>query len=294
MTFSMLLLVILVQIAIFQFLSLSFTRSLFVARIGEPVGPEADRVAHYLARAKQLRFGFGSFLLAACLVIAAGVLSGPSAKIALAVVSVTSSVAFTGAIIRDRREVHAMLQDRPDGAVRLASLRPRRLRQWYHPAWETLPVAISVATVAFLVVWDARGYPVRPGILAFLALQIAFVFGALLYTVRYGTTARNSSALSSLRRQPELALELGERLLGAELRYFMIAKVGVALLLSATIVHLAMVDAGNALEPAFKTVRWLLAGALLVAFAAYVARVGMLTKRALDRAESARGWNRAG
>ena len=150
MNTTILALVVVGQIVVFQFLSVPFVTSLFTAHLTHPPEHPSGAAADHLGKARRHRFALGALLLFAVLIGFIGLPNNPgSRKLLLAVVSLVSSGAFAGASWIDRRALRTIRDALPDAGVRLASLRPRSLSQWYGRSWEIAPVVLVLATLAF-------------------------------------------------------------------------------------------------------------------------------------------------
>jgi hypothetical protein len=279
-------LIIIVQITVFQFLFVAFTRSLFTVRLGTPPGSLAAGVAAYIRKAVLHRFSLGAvLLLSACWVG----LSGPDEpgfrKLLLAAISLISSVAFTIALVMDRRTIASMRDTLPESHIRHASLGPRTLRQWYHPSWEIVPVAVLLATAAFTVSVGYRLGEIPARMLVLQVLQGTFVIGSLFYSLRYGTATTNvATTLPMFRDHPDVALEFSEELAGRENRYFILAKIGVALLLANGTIRAGLVAIDHGAAPILGKTMWALIILLLAAFAHFIVRLVSLVRQAERRA----------
>lgn len=281
MNSSVLALVVIGQIAVFQFAAVAFTRSLFAALLGYPSDPLAGESATYLRKASRYRFILGGVLLVFALASLIGLpADATTRKLLLAVVSLTSSGAFAYASVKDRRAVRSMRKALPESGVRRASLQPRAVSHWYGTAWEILPIAILLATVVLTITLGRRLGYITTKMWVLQILQAAFVIGALVYTIRHGIAVPNvSSRLPMLRDRPELALEFGERLAAREMQYFMVAKIGVTLLLGVGTVHVGLEALEHSAAPLLNAAKWAIIGLLLALFTAFVLHIVALTRR---------------
>lgn len=279
--------VVIGQIAVFQFAAVTFVRSVFAAILGDPPDPLAREISTYLRSASRYRFVLGGVLLLFTLASAIGL--PPESvvrKLLLAAVSLTSSGAFAYASVTDRRTVRMFREALPDFGVRRASLRPRASAHWYGVAWEVLPVVILAATLVATITLAPQLGHIPTEMYVLQILQVAVVIGTLLYTFRHSMAVPNvSSRLAMLRDRPELALDFGERLAAREMRYFMAAKIGVALLLGVSVVKAGLDELGHAAAPLLGTANWVIIGLLLASFATFVFQVGALTRRMQHQAQ---------
>lgn len=272
------------QIVVFQLFPIPLTRSLFRARLDTPppsVDAELRRYVHDSSRSRSL---LGAILLVVAL--GGGLLGlGPTVagpKILLAVVSLTSSAAFLAATVRDRRVLHSLLGRLPEASRRIASLERRHLSRWYRPAWEVLPIVVLVVTGTLAALAGLRSGALPPRTWLLLALQAAFVLGGLLYVLqRAPAVTPVPQRPVSVRDRPEAALRVGEDLLAREMRYFVAARIGVALLLGTSVAEDALGALRHPAAPVAGAATWGLVGVLLLAFARYLRDVLRATRRAL-------------
>lgn len=275
------------QIIVFQFAAVALTRSVFTVILGNPSGSLLDRMTSYLRKVTVFRVALGVVLLILAMTTVLGPFKEPPAgKILLAVVSLISAAAFAAGLIRDRRTARAMRSELHDAGIKRASLGPRSVADWYPPAWEAVPIALLLLTVVLTVSFgfQLQEVPVKMGV--FQALQAAFAVGALLYTIRYGIAVPNvSSRLPMLRDRADLALEYGEQLAAREMRYFLSAKIGVTLLLGVATVGVGLKAMHHRAASILDAAEWVIVGALLLLFAAYVFQIVSLTRRVMRRVE---------
>ena len=289
MSFPTLPVIVVAEICLFQFVSIGLTRSLFSVYLGKPPEGISDRVARYLSRVARFRFAIGGLLGLVVLTVLLGWPADPGVrKLVLAVVSVTSALAFGAGFVSDQQTVRSLVKTLPESAVRRASLAPRSIDQWYAPAWEVVPLVILGSTAAF-VLWMASTSSLPEVAWAMLGLQAAFVVGALFYTLRFGSAVPNvSQRVAALRDRPEIAMRLGERLAAREMQYMMLAKNGVALLLGVSVVHAVLRDHHHELTPWLGVASWVLVGLLMLAFAGYIVQVTALVRRTMQDSEQPR------
>jgi len=280
-------LTVLVQVLVFQFLAVAFTRSVFVVRLGSPPEPVAAKVAGYLQKAARSRYLLGAILLALAIVIRWVLpLSVGMAKLSLAVVSLVSAFAFVAAVVRDRNFARAAQDELPEAGIRRASLAARPSRYWYSPYWELVPICLVGITCVY-VYWLTLQLTTLPAMIwVWLGVQVVFAFGALWYAARWGMRVPNvSRRLAMLRKHPELALKLGERLAANEARYFMPAKVLVTLLLGLKVLREGMEAMGSAGVETVALLKWLLVGLLILTYVLFILQLGRITKGAMREAE---------
>lgn len=270
------------QVLLFQISAVPFTRSLLEARTGRPAGEGES----YFRKAARFRRALGFLLLIAPSAALLGYPEDPGArKLLLAAASVISSAAFAAAAIRDRRELRSAVERAPGAGLRRASLAPRSLRRWYHPAWEGVPPLLTLATV-LLVLGLGRSLPSISGSAwTMIVLQALFAAGAFFFSLHAGASVPDRwSRLAALRAHPEQGLAYGESLASLERRYFLLTKIGVTALLGTAAVHDVLEAAAHGRAPLIRGVEWGLVLLLLAAFAGYLAGVVGLTRKALREA----------
>jgi hypothetical protein len=278
MSHFVLVLVVSVQIALFQFVSIVVTRRLFSMLLSHPNADSTVEAATYLQRIRRQRLTLGTVLLAVTFSGLFPLPAGPGVSaVLLAVASVTSAVAFSVASIQDRRLVESTREVDPGGGIKYASLEPRSLRHWYNPVWEALPIATLLATSVFTIWFGDRLGRIPIAMLIVLALQALFVVVAL------WRTAFHPPGVSSMPRlrcdRPEVALRLAEQLAANEMQFFMIAKVGISLLLAVMSLRIGLKTLDDPAAPSMNFAHWAIVGLLLLTFAGYLVRFMALTKR---------------
>jgi hypothetical protein len=281
MNLSILALLIMAQVFVFQFAAVAFVRSVFSAVLGNPPEPLASKSALYLGKAGLHRVVLGGVLLLCALATLVGFPGDPTLrKILLAVVSVTSSGAFAWATVNDRRALRSMRDALPDAGVRRASLEPRAVSHWHGLVWDILPIVILLATVVLTIILGRRLGYVTTHMWVMQILQAVFVIGAVAYTFRRGVAIPNvSSRIAMLRDRPELALTFGKRLAAQEMQYFAIAKIGVALLLGISVAEAGLEPLNSPALSVLGVASWVIVGALLVLYAIFVSQIMILTRR---------------
>ena len=288
MTIVVLSLVILFQIGLFQFLAVLANRSIFQQELQLLGALAPDRLTNHARRPPVLQLGLG--LILGCLVLLPlfGLPSDPVlGKLLLVSVSLISAIGFFFTRARDRAMMSLLIGYTPEGSVRRASLKCRSLRQWYHPAIEAIPIVIFVATLLFLtrvpefIAADEPAFTAgRMYILTLYGFQGLLVFGAHFYALGKGVDVNSMATyLPSLRRQPEVALRLGEELAGTQVRFFMFMRIGVAALLGTTIVEKVFAAIGNPGVFLWQAIGWGLIGVLLISFFFYLRKVGRISRQ---------------
>jgi hypothetical protein len=288
------LVVVLVQIAVFQFASVFLARGAPALLVGDRDLPAelARRMDRFRRSSGRSRMALGGLLAAAALL--AGLIrpAGPGeGKLILAAISLVSTAGMIGGYLRDRRAIRSMQDLKLDSGLRLASLEPRTIRRYYHPAWEALPVVVLVASAAFTVWAVSREGVVANGdsaglhMIAILALQGFLVVGLLVFTSNSVLASASLAArLPVFRESPEAAIALDNALRETELRYFLAAKVGVVLLLALRLGEIAAEALHNPSRAWLEAGGWALVTALLVLFGFYVHRVVKLSRKVVNAA----------
>lgn len=276
--------IIVVQILAFQFLSIRLTRA-FPQQIhgAETLSAEdAGKLEEFQKGAGRSRFVLGVILL---LLAALAVLVFPfgyrEEKITLAIVSIASSLGLVFGFLSDRRRFVEILDLLPESRYRVASLRRRRLRDYYAPAWELVPVLIILATIA-LTIWIVRSTPstagtsielTTPKLWIFPLLQIAILGVLTTLGISAATKPTQADCLTKTRiynGRPEEALHQVEHLRRAEVAYLLMAKVGVLLLLGISQMRNARALVGMESGLVLGTARWIVVFVLFILFARYL------------------------
>ncbi len=280
-------LVVLCQVGLFQILTALANKSLLHKEFGLLETPVPDRLAKHNRQAPVRRIVLGIILACLILLPLSGLaISLVAGKILLVSVSTVSALAYGLENNRDRRMMGLLARHTPNGNRRCAALEPRSLRQWYHPALEMIPLAFFVATLLFLtrtpafITADETIFPAgRTVLLALFGLQGLLVFGSQYYALRKGVDVKSVAAvIPSLRQRPETALRLGEEMAGTHVRFFMFLRVGIAAILGVTIVKKIFAATGNPGLGLWEVVGWVLAGVQIMGFALYLKKVGSISR----------------
>lgn len=282
-------LVVLGEIVLFQFMAALANRSLMRQEISSLDAEVPQPLLNHAERTSKFRMAMGGVLIVVALVPVTGLVGTTLVgKLLMTAVSITSAFAFTLALAKDRKMMRLLAELYPGGSVRHASLERRTLNQWYHPALETLPIMVFVATALFLATApgflsatpDVHVVAGRTNVLVLFGLQGLFVLGALYHTVRKGVDVGSlATHIPSLRKRPQVSLRLGEQLAGVQAKYFMFAKIAVAALLGAAVVEKILEATGRSGASFWDTTGWVIVGLLLVTFSLYLRRVGRLSRR---------------
>jgi hypothetical protein len=278
--------IVLAQIAVFQFLAAWANRSVLLQEISRMTGSVPDSVAAHTVRAPIRRMGIGGVLAAVLVLVLSGQFNNPSmAKGLIAAVSVVSAVAFAISQSTDRRVMRTLAESAPDGSVKFASLQKRDLGKWYRSAFEVIPALICVATIVFLIgtagsslPWVGTGEQTR--ILVYLGLQVATVIWGIFRNLKPVVGVPSVAPyIPSLRRNPAVSVRLGEDLAVTQLRFALIAKIGITALLGASVVKRVLLASGNPAAAVWGIAAWCILGVLLVLYVQYFRQIGRISRK---------------
>jgi len=288
------------QILIFQFIAVRFIRAIpdhFVGTENLPAGAAA--AVKRLKRSLTSRnYGIGAALWA---VMAVGIYVLPfthfaADRLIAAAVSVFSSAVLVWAYLEAVSEGRAIADMIADTGRRVASLERRTLGKYYNTAWELVPFAILAGTTAFAfwalpqlyapypIHYDSSGIPDRWGegagrFLSILVIQAVIAVGLLLLTFRLvrarGCLSPRAPLVSA---SPSWAEQLSETARKRELRYFMVAKILVALQFGLILFVKLRIALGNIPSSWVAAAPWATTAVLLVVFAAYAFQAARVRK----------------
>ena len=298
MTMAILALVVLAQIVLFQFVAALANRSIIRQELRSTNGPVPGPVTDHARRAPTVRMALGVVLACLAILPLTGLTGAAvTGRLLIAAVSVISAVAFVVALSKDRKVMRLLADTMPGGSVRRASLERRTLSQWYHPAFEAIPIVIFVATALFLISTpglvftgsngvDPEVASERSHVFVLLGLQGLLVFGALYRSIRKGVDVDSMAQhIPSLRKRPEASLRLGEQMAGTQLRFFMFAKIAIASLLGAAVVENVLEATGHPAAMMWDVLGWGIVGVLMVSFFFYLRRVGRISRQMQQEVE---------
>ena len=279
------------QILVFQVIAVRFIRAIPEHFVGKENLPEdvAGAVRELKRRLTSTNYGIGTALW---LVVTVGIYVLPFTNFAAdrliaAAVSVFSSAVLLWAYLGAVGEGRAIAELIPDTGRRVASLERRTLSRYYNPAWDLLPFAILAATAAFTfwavpqlyapypIHYDSSGIPDRWGegagrFMSILVIQAIIAFGLLLLTFRLvragGCLSPRAPVVSA---SPSRAERLSEGARRRELRYFMAAKILVALQFGLILFVRLRMALGNIPSAWIAAAPWVTTALLLVVFGAY-------------------------
>ncbi len=299
MTPTVLLVVIAIQVALFQFGSIAFSRSVFAMHFGGSTASPADRVRHYLTTSARLQVVIGAILTAALVCIATGVLDALTVRrLALAIVSLVSSGVFVVSFVRDRRTLRTLQEALPETGVRRAALEMRQPAR--KQLFEILTLAMFLVTCLF-VFWAVRHVPAPhdpaagPGpeasrMLVYLAIQGGVTALLLWFSFRLSEARTTASPrFPMFRDHPDVALRVGMELADAEVRAFDWAKIGIASWFACVQLHLFLSANENAWSGAAHAAQWACVGFLLVVFGTYLLRVRRVVTTRVEATENEMG-----
>ncbi len=289
MTLVILVLVVLAQITLFQILAVLANRSIVLEETSRLTYSIPRSVTDHARKAPVVRMGIGFFFACVVLLAAFGPIDDRlTAQMLIVGVSVGSAVVFAVSQERDRRVMRDLADADPNTGVRRASLERRAFRKWYHPAMEALPLLAFVATAVFLLnvgfVSGSTFSGDRTRVLIYFGLQGAVVAWGLYRGIRpEAGVASIASYIPSLRRNPEVSMRLGEQLEGTQLRFFLLVKIGIAMMLGTVIVKNVLRAAGNPAAASWDVLGWCIVAALVVVYAFYFRRVGQISRQMQDQ-----------
>ncbi|MBD3161435.1 MAG: hypothetical protein GF346_04415 [Candidatus Eisenbacteria bacterium] len=293
--------VVLVQVVLFQFVSVRLARALpdQIVGVDRLADEDRSRIRVFRASAGRGRFLLGG-VLAVVLVLAALVLplDYGTRKVAIAAVSIVSSLALGIGMILDRRRFARITEQLPAPEHRFASLRPRRLTDYVPAPAELLPVAIIGVTI----LWTFRTMEeiVVPGTGETVSLAsvktwvlpavqvLLYGFLTFLAASRSALSGSFASAARAYTDRPAEALERDERQRGREIRYFFWSKSGVVLLLGFLQIRRIALLKGSDTAPELGTAIWILVLILFALFLSYLLRIPGARREAASRRQEAR------
>ena len=279
--------VVLVQILVFQFLSIRFSHALADHLFGLSAAPDPIEmeIKRQKRRAALVRCAVGMMLAvaAAAFMFFVPAETGPR-KLGLAAVSILSSIAFVAGMVVDRRKIDAIAARLPDPTFRGASMERRSLRRYYHPLWELIPIGIFVATVLLTIsaagmAGFAEATPFSgvgdPRLWVLPGLQMIFLVAMFLQMMSRAIGAdcvMPRSHATKLNLEASLALE--ERLRRIQIRDNLWTKSGMALLFGLLQARRIAPAVSTISDNLLSMLVWGTVLALLLTFAAYIVKTG--------------------
>jgi len=286
MTMVIFFVVVLAQIVLFQFIAALANRSILTEETSQVTSSVPESVTKHARVAPIVRMGIGSTLACVALLALLGLTENQSAaKLLIAGVSAASAVAFGIAQATDRQVMRNLADAAPGGGLRRASLERRTTDKWYHTILEVIPLLVFVATAVYLL--GTTGLSIgsetlseRPRILVYFGLQGVLMIAGLYRALRpvIGISSI-SHYIPSLRRNPEVSIQLGEELAGTQLRFFLIAKIGFSLLLGAMIVKNVLLATGSVAAAAWSAFGWCVLAVLAILYVYYFRRIGRISRQ---------------
>ncbi len=278
--------IVIVQVLVFQFLAVRLTRTLPDRILGaEKLQSEiGQHLNDYRRRAGRSRYLIGALLLAiafaATLVVPLGY--GPT-KLTLSAISVTSSFVLAIGITLDRRRFARFVDELPDPPLRVASLRRRKVHDYYPVRWETIPVLIFLATIAVTIWMLGRG-PFSAGAAitgmtdarAWIGPIVQIGLWVLLSALASASVTMPGCGAFQGRAyhdHPEEVVFQDERQRRRGIRFLFLAKAGVMLQLAFIQMHRLPMGLGGSPEPWVSIGRWVVLVLLLLLFSLYLRMV---------------------
>ena len=286
MSLEILIVVVVLQVLTFQFGVARLSRALPDSLIGTEnlPTPVAEGVASFKQSVGRLRYPMGALLVVATIIVAYLLPLGPGgAKLSLATISVISAAACAIGYLHDRRKIAAIAADLPEPSVRTATLQRDSLRLHYSPVWESLPLLILLATVvATLWTWmgpEPAGTASRGDLVVLPIVQGVYVFACLTFTlwsVRSGSRLPQKS--KAFLGTPERAVGIENALSQVELRFFMIAKIAVALMFGLMQLDQILVYTGRQVPLVLDLSPWILLVLLLGLYLTFMVKTSRVSK----------------
>jgi len=294
MTMVIFVVVVLAQIVLFQFIAALANRSIIMEETSQVAGSVPETVTNHARIAPIVRMGIGGVLASVALLAVLGLTDDQlTTKILIAGVSAVSAMTFFIGQSTDKRVMRDLADAIPSGGVRRASLERRTNDKWYRPALEAIPLVLFVATAIFLL--STTGLSIgsevlseRPRILVYFGLQGVLVISGLYRALRpvIGISSI-SQYIPSLRRNPEVSIRIGEELAGIQLRFFLVAKIGLSSLLGVQIVKNVLWATGSTAAATWSILGWCILAVLMIAYGYYLRRIGKISRRMQEQMGSA-------
>jgi hypothetical protein len=286
MTLVVLLLVVALQVLLFQFGSIPFTRSFFAMHFGAATASPADAARRHVRRTARLQLVLGTLFAAGLVSVALGMPADWAIRrLVVASVSIASSAVFALTLMRNRMTLRRLAESLPDAGVRRAALETRDVSRSSRFEWIG-PAAFLVTGV--FVVWGVRHLQVAhdpgPGstatrMVSFLGVQGVATALLLYFSVRLREARTTASPrFPMFRDRPDSALRLGIDLADAEVRAANLAKLGIAAWFGCVQLHLFFRATANSLTRAAYAAQWTCVGFLLLVYALYLLRVARLVR----------------
>jgi hypothetical protein len=302
--------IVFAQVLAFLFASVRFGRAMPDAMIGQAEMP--GEVSTQVTKFRR-ELGRGRAILAAvwCLATVATVFILPLEprlrKLGLAAISLLSSGAFLVAYAHDYRRVLTLSRQLTEPPVRVAGLTPRSLRTFYSPFWEA-PVAGLYAAMIVFTVWFtlspssvAAGAPAAGSGALTLAnprLWIHPIIGAVLLPGLFALSFHNalfraylSPRSKAFHPSPDDAMDHDRRLRMLEMRFILVCRIGIALLLAVVQARTVLSLRGGEVPGWTGLVLMVLTILLLVALVRYSIQVNRAMRSAPCPPDSA-AWQR--
>lgn len=274
MKLTVLVVLVALQVVVFQFLAVRLSRVLPGYLVGSRELP-AETVAgigRYRRRLGRGRWWAGIVLLMLLGFAGSGVVAPGAQKLVVTAVSLASSAILLIGYVRDRRRVGTLALSVPVPARRTGTLERATLSRHYGLGWEVVPVAAWIATLvlAVIAIWAGEADAFGP-----VVLQTGVVVGGFLLSLWY---ARSGPGLPQRARahlgEPQMALGLDASLRTLELRALLATRIGIVVLLCLKQAETALPVLGVRLPLVLGVLEWGVIAGLLAVFAVYVRRLG--------------------
>jgi hypothetical protein len=292
-------LIVFAQVLAFLFVSIRLGRALPDAMVGQAGLP--DEVSTQVTKVRR-ELGRGRSILGAVLCLATVVtvlilpLEPRLRKLGLAAISLLSSGALLAAYAHDYRKVLALSRQLTEPPVRVASLSPRSLRTFYSPFWEAPVAGIYAAMIVFTVWFTLSPSSVAAGVpaigsgsltLANPRLWIQPIIGAVLLSGLFALSFYNAlfrsfltSRSKAFHTSPDAAMDHDQRLRMLEMRFILVCRIGIALLLMVVQARTILSLRGAEVPGWTGLVLMLLTIVLLVALVRYSIQMNRATRSA--------------
>ncbi|MEJ2720893.1 MAG: hypothetical protein P8181_07095, partial [bacterium] len=124
------------------------------------------------------------------------------------------------------------------------------------------------------------GTDVQTRILVYLGFQVAIVIWGIFRSLKPVVGVPSVAPyIPSLRRNPAVSVRLGEDLAVTQLRFTLIAKIGITAFLGVLIVKKVLLASGSSAAAIWGIAAWCILGLLLVLYARYFRQIGRISRK---------------